>query len=293
MYALGAWVGVLAVIFVVVRRNREYRWLWGSASQIFVVSAPLVIATGFLLMGRVAVTVTSLLSTNYGWRLIGKILITLVMLVFGLVASRRIRIGTYPRFISGELVLALIALCIASTMATSAPAVGTQYEPTISAAPQILTGNSEDLTVNASLVPAQTGPNILQVRVLNTRKPAPGVVSNILVTLYSGDGTAIAQRSSTIENGVVEWNDINISVPGDVKIRVDIDRPESPVAPFLSNFNVLSPPTGKAETVISDMRLQPLTKAIGLLVMLCVMGIAVLGAVRNKNRTAKNVSDNH
>jgi hypothetical protein len=293
MYALGAWVGVLAVIFVVVRRNREYRWLWGSASQIFVVSAPLVIATGFLLMGRVAVTVTSLLSTNYGWRLIGKILITLVMLVFGLVASRRIRIGTYPRFISGELVLALIALCIASTMATSAPAVGTQYEPTISAAPQILTGNSEDLTVNASLVPAQTGPNILQVRVLNTRKPAPGVVNKVLVTLYSGDGVAIAQRSSTIENGVVEWNDINISVPGDVKIRVDIDRPESPVAPFLSNFNVLSPPTGKAETVISDMRLQPLTKAIGLLVMLCVMGIAVLGAVRNKNRTAKNVSDNH
>ena len=293
IYALGAWVGVLAVIFVVVRRNREYRWLWGSASQIFVISAPLVIATGILLMGRVAVTVTSLLSTNYGLRLIGKIAITAVMLVFGLVASRRIRIGTYPRFISGELVLAFIALCIASTMATSAPAVGTQYEPTISAAPQILTGNSEDLTVNASLVPAQTGPNILQVRVLNTRKPAPGVVSNILVTLYSGDGTAIAQRSSTIENGVVEWNDINISVPGDVRIRVDIERPESPVAPFVSNFNVLSPPTGKAETVISDMRLQPLTKAIGLLVMLCVMGIAVLGAVRNRNRKVKSVSDNH
>ena len=293
MYALGAWVGVLAVIFVVVRRNREYRWLWGSASQIFVISAPLVIATGILLMGRVAATVTSLLSTNYGWRLIGKILITIVMLVVGLVASRRIRIGTYPRFISGELVLALIALCIASTMATSAPAVGSQYEPLVQAVPQILTGNAQDLTVNASLVPAQTGPNILQVRVLNTRKPAPGVVNKVLVTLYSGDGVAIAQRSSTNESGVVEWNDVDISVPGDVRIRVDIERPESPVAPFVSNFNVSSPPTGKAKTVVSDQRLQPLTQAIGLLGLLCVMGIAVLGAVRNKNRTAKNVSDSH
>jgi hypothetical protein len=267
--------------------------LWGSTSRIFTISAPLVIATGILLTGRVAVTVTSLLSTNYGLRLIGKIAITVVMLMFGFIAGRKIRNGSHPRFVGGDLALALIALCIASTMATSAPAVGKQYEKTPAAAPQILTGNAEDLTVNASLVPAQTGPNILQVRVLNTRKPAPGMVSNILVTLYSGDGTAIAQRSSTIENGVVEWNDIDISVPGDVKIRVDIDRPESPVAPFLSNFNVLSPPTAKAETVISDMRLQPLTTFIGLLVLLCVMGIVVSGAVQNRNRTVESASDNH
>ena len=293
MYTLGAWVGVMAVVFVVVRSNREYGWLWSSASQVFTVSAPLVIATGILLTGRVAVTVTSLLSTNYGLRLICKIAITVVMLVFGLLAGRKIRNGTHPRFISGELMLAVIALCVASTMATSAPAVGKQYEKTVAAVPQILTGNSEDLTVNASLVPAQTGPNILQVRVLNTRKPAPGVVSNILVTLYSGDGTAIAQRSSTIENGVIEWNDIDILVPGDVKIRVDIERPESPVAPFLSNFNVASPPTVKAETVISDMRLQPMTQTIGLLVLLCALGIVVLGAVRNRNRTVKSASDNH
>jgi len=293
MYTLGAWVGVMAVVFVVVRSNREYGWLWSSASQVFIVSAPLVIATGILLTGRVAVTVTSLLSTNYGLRLICKIAITVVMLVFGLLAGRKIRNGTHPRFISGELMLAVIALCVASTMATSAPAVGKQYEKTVAAVPQILTGNSEDLTVNASLVPAQTGPNILQVRVLNTRKPAPGVVSNILVTLYSGDGTAIAQRSSTIENGVIEWNDIDILVPGDVKIRVDIERPESPVAPFLSNFNVASPPTVKAETVISDMRLQPMTQTIGLLVLLCALGIVVLGAVRNRNRTVKSASDNH
>ena len=293
MYALGAWVGVIAVVFIVVRSSPEYGWLWGSTSRIFTISAPLVIATGILLTGRVAVTVTSLLSTNYGLRLIGKIAITVVMLMFGFIAGRKIRNGSHPRFVGGDLALALIALCIASTMASSAPAVGKQYEKTVAAAPQILTGNAEDLTVNASLVPAQTGPNILQVRVLNTRKPAPGVVSNILVTLYSGDGTAIAQRSSTIENGVVEWNDIDISVPGDVKIRVDIDRPESPVAPFLSNFNVLSPPTAKAETVISDMRLQPLTTFIGLLVLLCVMGIVVSGAVQNRNRTVESASDNH
>ncbi|MEI8068205.1 MAG: copper resistance protein CopC [Actinomycetota bacterium] len=293
IYALGAWVGVLAVVFVVARSNRQYGWLWKSMSRIFTVSAPMVFATGVLLTGRVAVTVTSLLSTNYGLRLIGKIVITVVMLVFGLFAGRKLRNGTQPRFLSSELMLAVIALCIASTMATSAPAVGRQYEKIVAAAPQILTGNSEDLTVNASLVPAQTGPNILQVRVLNTRKPAPGVVNNILVTLYSGDGTAIAQRSSTIENGVVEWNDVDISVPGDVRIRVDIERPESPVTPFISHFNVLSPSTAKAKTVVSDQRLQPITQTIGLLGLLSVLGIAVLGAIRNKNRTVKNASDNH
>jgi methionine-rich copper-binding protein CopC/putative copper export protein len=293
LYSLGAWVGVLAVVYVVTRKNSEYRWLWSSATQIFTIAAPLVIATGIFLTGRVAVTVTSLLTTNYGWRLIGKLFISLVMLLFGFVAGRLMRGGKQPRIVNGELALALIAVCFASTMATSAPAVGKQYEPLEQAAPQILTGNVQDLTVNASLVPALTGPNMLQVRVLNTRKPAPGVVANIVVTLYSGDGIAIAQRSSTIESGVVEWNDIDISVPGDVRIRVDINRPESPVAPFVSNFNVLSPTAPTVKTVVSDQRLQPFTQVIGLLLMLCVLGIAVLGAVRNKNRTAKNVSDSH
>ena len=102
MYTLGAWVGVMAVVFVVVRSNREYGWLWSSASQVFTVSAPLVIATGILLTGRVAVTVTSLLSTNYGLRLICKIAITVVMLVFGLLAGRKIRNGTHPRCRSGS-----------------------------------------------------------------------------------------------------------------------------------------------------------------------------------------------
>jgi methionine-rich copper-binding protein CopC/putative copper export protein len=292
MYSLGAWVGVLGVAWVIVKKNHEERWLWVEASRVFVWSAPMVLITGILLSGRVAVTVTSLLSTNYGIRILGKVIITLSMLCGGYMAGRNIRKSREPGFILGELAAGLVAIGIAATLATSAPAIGQQFEPLAAAQPQVIVGNSLDLTVNASLVPAQTGPNILQVRILNTRKPSPGVVQNILVTLYSGDGTAFAQRTSSASGGLIEWNDIKISTPGDVRIRVDIERPDSPVPPFASNFNVLSPPVAKHETVVSDQKLKPISQAIALLIFVCVMCIVGLGAVRSKMHRAKFASDN-
>jgi copper transport protein len=249
--SLGMWVGAIATMWLVVRRDPRMRSFWPDVSRLAAIGIAATGASGLLLSGRVASTVTALLGTTYGRRIVIKFGLVLVLAAVGGVAAWRVRRGLEPRRISLELMLAGAALVVAALLASSAPARGEQFEPLAVANPQIVTSDVEDITVSASIEPARPGPNLVQVRVLETRKPSPGKVENVLLRIIGLDGTTVAERTAVPVNGLVEWSDVDLANPGMFRVEVDVSRPVSPVSPFVASWTIDTAPVPRVGRVIS------------------------------------------
>ncbi|MEA3185486.1 MAG: copper transport protein, partial [Ilumatobacteraceae bacterium] len=70
--ALSVWIGAVAAVWLLGRRDRQLRALWPPISWLAAIGLAVTGATGLLLSGRVAVTVTALLGTTYGQRIVIK-----------------------------------------------------------------------------------------------------------------------------------------------------------------------------------------------------------------------------
>ncbi len=256
--SLCVWIGAVAAMWMLTRRDHHLRALWPSISSLAAIGLAVTGASGLLLSGRVAVTVTALLGTTYGQRIVIKAGLLVVLAVLGTLATRRIRQGNEPRRLPLELAVAGIAVVIASLLASSAPARGEQFLPPPDEQPQVVTSDLLDLTVSASIEPARPGPNLVQVRVLDTRRPSPGPVQNVTLRITGGDGSVIAQRQGVPASGVIEWTDIAVPNPGTYRIEVDVDRPAVPVAPFVASWSVDPAPVPRVDRVLSTRSWAPL-----------------------------------
>ncbi len=227
--SLCMWIGAVATMWLLTRRDHHLRALWPSISSLAAIGLAVTGASGLLLSGRVAVTVTALLGTTYGQRIVIKAGLLVVLAILGMMASRRVRQGSEPRRLPLELGVAGIAVVIAALLASSSPARGEQFLPPPNEEPQVVTSDLLDLTVSASIEPARPGPNLVQVRVLDTRRPSPGPVTNVKLRVTGGDGTIIAERQGVPASGLLEWADVAVPNPGTYRIEVDVDRPAIPV----------------------------------------------------------------
>lgn len=253
----GTWIGAIATMWWVVRRDRRMRSLWPDVSRLAAIGLAATGASGLLLSGRVASTVTALLGTTYGRWIVIKFGLVLVLAAVGGRAAWRVRRGFEPRRTSFELVVAGAAVVIAALLAGSAPARGEQFEPLAVANPQIVTSDVRDITVSASIEPARPGPNLVQVRVLETRKPSPGKVENVLLRIVGLDGTTVTERTAAPVNGLVEWSDVDLANPGMFRVEIDVSRPASPVSPFVASWTIDSAPVPRTGRVISTQTWAP------------------------------------
>ena len=249
--SLGVWIGAVAATWLLTRRDRALVVLWPAVSTLAAIGLALTGASGLLLSGRVAVTITALLGTTYGQRIVVKAGLLVVLAVLGAVAARRIQGGGEPRRVPIELGVAGVAIVIAALLAGSAPARGQQFSPEPESHPQLVTSDVLDLTVSASLEPARPGPNLVQVRVLETRRPAPGPVENVTFRIIGGDGSIVAERRGVPDSGLLEWTDITVPSPGAYRVEVDIARPALAVSPFVATWNVDHVPVARADRVVS------------------------------------------
>ncbi len=268
--SLGMWIGAVATMWLLVRRDRRMRSLWPDISRLAATGLAATGASGLLLSGRVASTVTALLGTTYGVRVVIKFSLTVALSVIGGIASWRVRRGVDPRGVSLELGLAGVALVIAALLAGSAPARGQQFEPLAAASPQIVTSDVEDLTVSASIEPARPGPNLIQVRVLDTRRPSPGKVEGVSLRIVGLDGKTIAERTAAPADGLVEWSDVDLANPGMLRVEVDVSRPSSPVSPFVASWTIDSVPVPRVSRVISTRTWGPLAAVLAAVWVLLV-----------------------
>jgi copper transport protein len=256
--ALSVWIGAVAALWVVGRREQELRVLWPEVSTLAAIGLALTGATGLLLSGRVAVTITALLGTTYGQRIVVKAGLLVVLAVLGASASRRVRRGGSPRALPIELTVALAAVVFAALLASTAPARGERFLAAPDEQPQIVTSNVGDLTVSASIEPARPGPNLVDIAVLNTRRPAPGPIENANVRIEGADGSVVAERQGVPEQGPLEWTDIAIPSPGTYRVQVDVTRSVAPVSPFVATWKVDAAPVPRATTVVSTRSWAPI-----------------------------------
>jgi copper transport protein len=274
--SLGVWLGAVAVTWLLGRSHPSVPVLWPRISVLASIGIAVTGATGLLLSGRMASTVTALLSTAYGRLLVAKAGTLLVLGVLGFAAARHVARGQMPRAVPAELAVAACAVVVAALLAGAAPARGERFDPLPAIEPQLATGDLADLTISASLQPARPGANLVQVRVLETRRPAPGPVTGLTMTLVGADGATVAQRSGVPADGLVEWTDLDLPNPGSYRIEVAVSRPAAPVHPFVAALAVEAPPVPRARTVVSTRAWRPLaTAAAGGWVLVAAFGFGV------------------
>jgi methionine-rich copper-binding protein CopC/putative copper export protein len=256
--SLCVWIGAIAAMWLLSRADRQLVALWPSISSLAAIGLAVTGASGLLLSGRVAVTVTALLGTTYGQRIVIKAGLIIVLAVLGTLATRRVMRGGEPRRVPLEIGVAGCAIVIAALLASSAPARGEQFLPLPNEEPQIVTSDLLDLTVSASIEPARPGPNLVQVRVLDTRRPSPGPIENVRLRISGGDGSVIAERQGVPDSGVLEWTDISVPNPGTYRVEVDVTRSALPVSPFVASWAVDPVPVPRVDRVLSTRQWAPI-----------------------------------
>lgn len=248
--------------------------LWPSVSKLAAIGLAVTGASGLVISGRVAVTVTALHDTPYGQRIVMKAGLLVVLGALGAWAARRIGRGRDPRRLPIELATAGLAVAIAAVLASSAPARGEQFLPLPVDDPQVVTSDIGDLTVSASIDPARPGPNLVQIRVLDTRRPSPGPVETVTLRVNSADGVVVAERAGVPVDGLVEWADVSVPSPGVYRIHVDVTRPALPVGPFVASWEIDVAPVPRADRVLSTRSWSPIA------VMLAAGWIVLVAAGR-------------
>lgn len=269
--ALAVWLGAVAATWFVGRRAPDMRTLWPDVSRLAAVGLAITGMSGLLLSGRVVASVTALLSTTYGRAIVAKGALLLVLAAIGAVAARRVARGRLPVATAVELAIAGVAVVLASLLGSSAPARGERFAPLEAAVPQVATGDVLDLTVSASIQPARPGPNLVQVRVLDTRRPPLGSLDSVEMRLTRGDGAVVAERSAVPDGDVMEWADVVIDSPGTYRVEVVVDRPALPVPVFVSTWQIAGTPVPRVETVVSDRSWAPVAWVAALLWLLVVL----------------------
>lgn len=258
--ALCAWVGTVGVAWLVTRRNDDHGGrLWQPVSRCATVGLALTGMTGLLLAGRTVATITALFSTDYGRLLLVKVAALALLAVAGLLAAERVaqRRSPHGRLLAAELVLVVGVVLIAGFLTGRAPAVGEQFTPLVEATPQVVTADLADLTASASVEPAQPGANLLQVRLLNTRRPAPGPIDTVTVKVIDATGATVSELTGSPEDGVVEWDSLRLPSPGTYRLVATIDRPALDVPTFEGTLAVSAAPVPRVHTVVSDQDLGP------------------------------------
>jgi copper transport protein len=259
--ALCLWVGAVGVTWLVTRRSDDdVRTLWRPISRSAAIGLALTGFSGLLLTGRTVDTVTALFSTSYGRLLLVKVAALGLLAVAGLLAAERVAQGRSPhgRLLVTELGLIAGVVMVAGFLVGGAPAVGERFTPLVEASPQVFTADLADLTASASVEPAQPGANLLQLRLLDTRRPAPGPIGEVTVQVIDAAGATVSELTGTPVDGVVEWDSLRLPSPGQYRVIASIDRPALNVPEFRGTLAVSPAPVPRAHTVVSDQDLGPL-----------------------------------
>jgi copper transport protein len=254
----------------------------------------LLLLSGLLLAGAQVATVTALFATAYG-----VILIVKVGLVggVGLLGARHARLtgqlghggGRWRRLrlsIAAEAAGAALILGLASTLASSPPARGAQFEASADSAPGIATVDVADLIVRVELRPNRPGRNLLAIDVLNTRRPIPGPVRGVTVELRR-PGSAPQQivTAPTLSATSFDGGAVDLASAGELGITVVVERAglAATVAQVSWQVNTNAPPPHP--TVVSSQSLAPIVDTAAVIIGL----MTLLFIVPSRRRRSKNV----
>jgi copper transport protein len=171
--------------------------------------------TGIILAGARVVTVDALVHSVYGRVLLVKVAVVAVVLVLGLANTLLLRPALFPRWIgprrdrwlshctvSLEAAAILVLVAVTAFLSASPPAVGQRWTP-VEHASGLLSGQAGDLVETVRVQPNRPGDNFLTLDLFDTRRPSPGRVESVVMSLTSPDGRRTERVATT--SGDASW----------------------------------------------------------------------------------------
>jgi copper transport protein len=216
LWGVALWLGVLGVGLVLNAGRGTLRSAMTAVSRTAVAGAFLTAASGFLLVGRLVVSLTALLTSPYGLLLVAKGALLVVAITIGW--RMRTQDAVRRRATFEWVVLGAIA-ALGAAMATAGPAVESSFlDQTESTTAPVVSVRADDLLVQVQAIPGVPGPNALQVRVNDTRRPAPGEIQRVRV--IGSDGTELA---APVVDGNAFFEGVELS-SGSTTLAVAVER---------------------------------------------------------------------
>jgi copper transport protein len=269
LIGLGVWIGVVVVTLVVNAGSGHTSAALGSWSRVAVVGAVITVASGFVLASRMVVSITGLFATAFGQLLVLKLLGITLAVAAGL-AHRRFR-RALPALAEATALVGVVLL--GASMATSGPAVDDAYLPAPAAtAPGVVNGETDDIIVRLRAIPAQPGPNDLELAVVQTRRPVLAPVTEVVVTAMTPTGPA-AWTVSPDDRGAAVVSGVQLA-EGSTDIGVALVRPSLPAEQVDLELTTVAPRYHRPVIVSSQPIRTPLLMlalAAGLLAVVVIV----------------------
>ncbi len=196
------WAGGLALLVTVAvpaQRQGSRAWVHVAILRFGRIAVPAVVvsvASGALLARGLVPSWEGLTGTTYGRALTTKLVLVALAILLGAVTALRARRRRPDTRISmrlmGELTAVVVVVLLAAALSGGQPPDDRRWAPTSqeSATQGVHSAETADLVVTLAIAPNLPGANFTSVHVLDTRRPSPGPVDEVLVDL--GDGTLTA-----------------------------------------------------------------------------------------------------
>jgi len=186
------------------------------------------VVTGVYLSSKVIGSVDAVLFTVYGRTLLLKLLLAGVAGSLALVNTLRLhrraeRAATPGRTVMAEALAALGVLALAAVLTSGQPAMEPQLVQATRSPSTVVDAAVADLQETVSLSPNVPGDSVVLVSVLDTRRPSPAPVRDVVISVQGASGSGKPQSAERLSNG--RWSLATQLVdPGTVQVNVLVRR---------------------------------------------------------------------
>jgi copper transport protein len=251
------------------------------------------VVTGLYLASNVVGSVDAALRTFYGRTLLVKIALFGVAALLGLANWRRLESSparsTRRLKLPAEAVAAVVILALAAVLTSGQPARERQLvRTTTGAGLPLVSASVADLQETMAVKPNRPGQNVVLMSVFDTRRPSPGPVTGVDVTIVGADGVQSQPiRADRLSDGT--WSaTAAIPQPGQTRVAVTTHRSGLPDAIHTYPWTVLGAPSQVITPIVSNAPIRAAVQAIAAIVgiALGVLWAGWLYSIRRRRRTA-------
>ncbi len=301
--AIGCWMGTLALLLVVLVRQRPtaavVRRVLRAFGPVAATAVGVMVVTGLYLANGVIGSVDALLLTEYGRLLVLKVLLVLGCGVLALVTRWHLRrhhrtaaVGATGvagslvtpgrpmvfalRLVIAEVVLGALVLGVTGLLSSGQPALERQLM-TDPSTPVSTAAHARvaDLEVSMTIRPNLPGQNVAVVRVTSSRRPEPGRITSVTLGVVGAGPTAAATSM-----GDDQWSvPMALTEPGPGSVHLTVARGGLTTATGDLAWTTGWPP-GATPPLVSRTPLGPVL-GWAALVALVLFGLAVMCAIRS------------
>lgn len=316
LLAVGAWLGGLLSLRIglsplIQKRKEDFvrltRATWSPFSIVAVLSVTTLFASGLYATGVEVASPNAMLTTAYGDLLMVKILLFLIVGLFGLVNSmllhpelfsplwrllRRpadwtpLSLKRMPLVTVAESSVGLAVLFIVGYLVATPTANGPEYRYAGYQQPNPLTQAAGDLSVTLAVQPNKAGSNTFNIRVSGPQGAAPLQIARLILR-YKYQGESMGDQSvdaMPMGDGTFQLQGDQFTMVGPWGVDVVVRRLGVPDS--TAHFDWVVPPVGQP-LMVPNLDWQPVLTNAGVAILACVfLGALGLLALQRTRRNA-------